>query len=115
VVLVPSPYSHGRPAFGRRRFRLAHSQGNEISGSVKPQHPIADRLEAEAADAAGIAARATVTNLGNRQEPASEGGICRQAKLRASEVSAKGDRGCYGESPSFVMVNHTNRQFENPA
>jgi hypothetical protein len=59
-----------------------------------------------------------VINLGERQQPAGEGCILgllgRYAKLRASEVSANGDRGGHGESPSFVMVNHTAADLKTP-
>jgi hypothetical protein len=38
----------------------------------------------------------------------------RCAKLLASEVLAKGDRGGHGESPSFVMVNHAAADLKTP-
>jgi hypothetical protein len=56
---------------------------------VKAQHPIADRVQADAADAGRIAARAGVLNLGERQQPPGKrciiGLFGRHAKLRANE------------------------------
>ena len=72
---------------------------------------IADHLQADAAVAGRIAARDGVINLGERQQPPGKGCILglfgRHAKLWASEVSAKADRGGRSDSPSFIMVSNT--------
>src|SRR5208337_475587 len=77
---------------------------------IEAQHPITDRLQADATDARRIAARAAVKNLGKRQQTTGKGGILallgEGTKLKSCKIRPKGNRHRHGESPLFAKMNH---------
>src|SRR5271165_2844505 len=77
---------------------------------IEAQHPITDRLQADATDARRIAARAAVKNLGKRQQTTGKGGILsllgESTKLKSCKIRPKGNRHRHGESPLFAKMNH---------
>src|SRR5271165_5337986 len=77
---------------------------------IEAQHPITDRLQADATDARRIAARAAVKNLGKRQQTTGKGGILallgESTKLKSCKIHPKGNRHRHGESPLFAKMNH---------
>ena len=77
---------------------------------IEAQHPITDRLQADATDARRIAARAAVKNLGKRQQTTGKGGILallgEGTKLKSCKIRPKGNRHRHGKSPLFAKINH---------
>ena len=94
---------------GRLAWCLAILEALRTLG-IEAQHPITDRLQADATNARRIAARTAVKNLGKRQQTTGKGGILallgEGTKLKSCKIRPKGNRHRHGESPLFAKMNH---------
>ena len=98
----------GRVELGRTSRRLAIDETLRPPG-IEPQHPVADRLQTDTADARRLPARAGVLNLGKRQKAPALVRVPRLLRQppQRQRVKVFPQRICssHGKPPPFAMLN----------
>jgi hypothetical protein len=94
---------------GHTARRLAVDQTVQPVG-IEPQYPITDRLQPDPADPRRVGTRATIVNLGKRQQAPH---LLRLARLlrrspqrRPVEITPQANWSRHGKPPTFAMLNH---------
>jgi hypothetical protein len=100
---------------GVARCLAIHQAGRSLG--VEGQHPVPHRLQADAADLGGIAARSAIIDRRQRQQAPGLTGIvrslCQRAQLRGLVIPPNTNRGRHGKPPLVCHGESYLRRFGN--